>query len=518
MSGRLRGPSSRTRCRGWRSFACSAWSRARQCYWAPASGTAHLSPTVAPRGLWCWSSREPAATTPSLSGLMTVRCGSWRLSMPIVDRREFGGRFSVKENSQRLANYRYLEIQLMEIVGGWSHTTPQLAFKAAFGYQVYDHAQAADMLGERLWQQRSGRDRQEPATDDVARLCEHVWNLSDPIDRLVAVYRVLEPHLVSTYVYHADATDPLADAPTVRLLRSLAAMDQSHVAWGQAALESLTQTGEGRRRALEVQADIESLLVDCGGVTGQGIESHWLAFHSARDTARPDARIKRGKGGYRFAKRSAPLDHPVVEEPFWFSDRSEDFAVYESDDEWSIEGFRHKFHQLLYGEVETTDRMGKMLAEFPELPWPMRMELAHQMWDEARHIEIVAKACEELMGAELGYGPWSLVWWGMQNEQDPLRRITVTNSWAEANLMQTLRIWREQAEQRGFSRIAELADYLQADELTHVKLATTWIRQLLDGDDVRQQELVDWGRKAVAQIGGFWNEDKPPEDVPFTFQ
>ncbi|HVI35308.1 MAG TPA: DUF455 family protein [Gaiellales bacterium] len=438
--------------------------------------------------------------------------------MPIVDRREFGGRFSVQENAQRLANYRYLEVQLMEIVGGWSHTTPQLAFKAAFGYQVYDHAQAADMLGERLWQLRSGRDRQEPATDDVARLCEHVWNLSDVIDRLVAVYRVLEPHLVSTYVYHADATDPLADAPTIRMLRGVAAIDQSHVAWGQAALESMTQISGERRRALAVQADIESLLVECGGVTGQGIESHWLAFHSARDAARPDARIKRGKGGYRFPKVATPLDHPVVEEPFWFSDRTEDFAVYESDDEWSIEGFRHKFHQLLYGEVETTDRMGKMLAEFPELPWPMRMELAHQMWDEARHIEIVAKACEELMGAELGYGPWSLVWWWMQNEQDPLRRITVTNSWAEANLMQTLRIWREQAEQRGFSRIAELADYLQADELTHVKLATTWIRQLLDGDDVRQQELVDWGRKAVAQIGGFWNEDKPPEDVHFTFQ
>jgi len=237
--------------------------------------------------------------------------------MPIVDRREFGGRFSVKENSQRLANYRYLQVQLMEMVGGWSHTTPQLAFKAAFGYQVYDHAQAADMLGERLWQLRSGRDRQEPATDEFARLCEHVWTLTDQIDRLVAVYRVLEPHLVSTYVYHADATDPLADAPTSRLLRSLAATDQSHVAWGQAALESLTQTPAARRRALEVQADVEGRLVECGGVTGQGIESHWLAFHSAREGARPSSRVKRGKGGYRFAKSSPPLDHPVVEEPFW---------------------------------------------------------------------------------------------------------------------------------------------------------------------------------------------------------
>src|SRR4051812_10887531 len=150
--------------------------------------------------------------------------------MPIVDRREFGGRFSVRENSQRLANYRYLEIQLMEIVGGWSHTTPQLAFKAAFGYQVYDHAQAADQLGERLWQLRSGRERREPATDDVAHLCEHIWRLTETIDRMVAVYRVLEPHLVSTYVYHADATDELADAPSIRLLRGLAAIGQAHVA------------------------------------------------------------------------------------------------------------------------------------------------------------------------------------------------------------------------------------------------------------------------------------------------
>src|SRR2546423_12282613 len=92
--------------------------------------------------------------------------------MPIVDRRDFGGRFPVKENSQRLANYRYLEIQLMEMIGGWSQTTPDLAFKAAFGYQVYDHAQAATMLGERLYELRSGRDRQEPADADRAPLSE----------------------------------------------------------------------------------------------------------------------------------------------------------------------------------------------------------------------------------------------------------------------------------------------------------------------------------------------------------
>jgi hypothetical protein len=441
--------------------------------------------------------------------------------MPVVDRREFGGRFTVRENSRRLANYRYLEIQLMESIAGWCHTTPQIAYKATFGYHVYDHAQAADRLGERLGQLRSSSERQEPATDDFARLCEYVWNLETTLERLVAVYRVLEPHLVSTYVYHADATDPLADTPTVRLLRHLAGIGQSHIAWGQAVLDTLAHDPTERRRALEVQAEIEARLVECGGVSGQGIESHWLAFHSTRGVEKPPQKPKRSTTGYRFTKRCPPLDHSIVESPFWFSGSSEDFkAAYTSEDDWSIEGFRHKFHQLLYGEVETTDRMGKMLAEFPELPWEMRMELANQMWDEARHIEIVAKACEEELGARLGYGPWPLAWWWMQNEADPLRRIAVTNSWSEANLMHTLREWRINAEKRGYTRLAELCDYLQADELNHVKLATRWIRKLTEDTPQKRDALVAWGRQAVDRIQSFYNSaygGSSSEEPHFTF-
>lgn len=437
--------------------------------------------------------------------------------MPIVDRRDFGGRFSVKENSARLANYHYLELQLMEMLGGWSHTTPQLAFKATFGYHVYDHAQAADMLGERLEQLRSYRGNAEPPNDDFARLCEQIWNLPDTLDRLVAVYRVLEPHLVSTYVYHADATDPLADIPTARLLRRLAATDQSHIAWGQMVIDSLAATPVERRRVGELQADLEARLLACGGVTGQGIESHWLTFHSAKEQAAPARPPRKGRG-YRFTKRCKPLPHSEVEPPFWFSGDVADFrAAYSAEDEWSIEGFRHKFHQLLYGEVETTDRMGKMLAEFPDLPWDMRMELAHQMWDEARHIEIVAKACEEELGGKLGYGPWSLAWWWMQNETDPLRRISVTNAWAEANLMPTLREWRERAEERGYKRIADLADYLQADELTHVKLATRWIPELLKDDPAQLDGLVAWSREAAGQIQDFWGGHSDRSKIRFSF-
>jgi hypothetical protein len=404
----------------------------------------------------------------------------------------------------------------MEMIGGWCHTTPQLAFKATFGYHVYDHARNADMLAERMQQLRSGRDREDPGNSEFAQLCEHVWNLESTVDRLVAVYRVLEPHLVSTYVYHADATDPLADTPTVRLLHQLAGTDQSHIAWGQAVLDSLTADPAERKRALAVQADIEERLVACGGVTGQGIESHWLAFASTGEAKSPD-RPKLGNTTYRFTKRCAPVDHPVVEAPFWFSDTPTEHTSRYVDDA-SLDGFRSRFHQLLYGEVETTDRMGKMLAEFPELPWDMRLELAHQMWDEARHIEIVAKVVEDELGGELGFGPWSLVWWWMQNEDDPLRRLTVTNCWAERNLMKTLQQWRREAQEQGLDRIADLCDYLQADERMHVRLATEWIRRL--ADHAEQDELATWGRDAVARIEGFYAGDdyEGADGVKFTFQ
>ena len=107
----------------------------------------------------------------------------------------------------------------------------------------------------------------------------------------------------------------------------------------------------------------------------------------------------------------------------------------------------------------------------------------------------------------------------MHDSHDPLRRIAVTNSWSEANLMHMLRMWRVNAEKRGYTRIAELCDYLQADELTHVKLATRWIRKLTEEDLEQREELVRWGRTAVARIEGFYNDNPnlPERDVHFTF-
>lgn len=49
----------------------------------------------------------------------------------------------------------------------------------------------------------------------------------------------------------------------------------------------MTRSPDDRKRALELQSDLEARLVDGGGVTGQGIEANWLVFHSVKAEQKP---------------------------------------------------------------------------------------------------------------------------------------------------------------------------------------------------------------------------------------
>ena len=67
-----------------------------------------------------------------------------------VDRRQLGGKFTVKENSRRLLRFFYLERRLMHALGSWTLTIPDYEVKLETGRHIFYHADAARMLRERL--------------------------------------------------------------------------------------------------------------------------------------------------------------------------------------------------------------------------------------------------------------------------------------------------------------------------------------------------------------------------------
>src|SRR5687767_610442 len=46
---------------------------------------------------------------------------------------------------------------------------------------------------------------------------------------------------------------------------------------------------------------------------------------------------------------------------------------------------RQRLHLHMHNEMQSLEIAALCLAEFPDAPWELRMDLARQCWDETRH-------------------------------------------------------------------------------------------------------------------------------------
>ena len=102
----------------------------------------------------------------------------------------------------------------------------------------------------------------------MQRWLDAVDEAETPLGFLVGIYRVVKPRLSAAMQYHAAATDPVCDAPTVRVLRFVVAELAEQIAWGEAAIQALcADDAERVAQAGAWQARLEGLLADAGGLT-----------------------------------------------------------------------------------------------------------------------------------------------------------------------------------------------------------------------------------------------------------
>ncbi len=141
------------------------------------------------------------------------------------DRRELPGLFDVEESARRVGNYKWAEMRLFEVLGGWVATVPELDVKLVLGRHTYHHAWHAELWDKRLPELREMNTTRltVPANDAMAEFMDAVREPEAPeltIEKLVGVYRVLIPRKIAAYTYHLNATSRITDAPTHRSLSS----------------------------------------------------------------------------------------------------------------------------------------------------------------------------------------------------------------------------------------------------------------------------------------------------------
>ncbi|MFQ5699241.1 MAG: hypothetical protein ACE5IL_13270 [Myxococcota bacterium] len=191
-----------------------------------------------------------------------------------ADLRNLHGRYDVESVARRVRNFRYAEEWQMMMMGGWVATIPELPVKTGLGKVVWETAQAADMLGNRLPELRCGRKSIEASESANAGFAKFIEAVSEPerpdltLEKLVGIFDVLKPHLVEVYERTARETDPICDAPTIEILEHINRKTRRHIAWGQEVLDSLCDTDAKRARRLERQKLLQAQLEGCGGVTG----------------------------------------------------------------------------------------------------------------------------------------------------------------------------------------------------------------------------------------------------------
>ena len=191
------------------------------------------------------------------------------------DRRELPGAFSVEETARRVGNYKWMEMRLFEVLGGWVATVPEIDVKLRLGTHCYHHAWHSELWHKRLPELREMNPEKltVPANDELVTFVDALTEPEAPdqtIEKLVGVYRVLLPHLIAAYTYHRNNTSSITDAPTIRSLDFALADDFEDWRDGEMLIQSLLETDDEVQRAADRVAELEKLLLKAGGVTGPG--------------------------------------------------------------------------------------------------------------------------------------------------------------------------------------------------------------------------------------------------------
>ena len=191
-----------------------------------------------------------------------------------ADLRELSGRYDVEAMARRCRNFRYAEEWMMMMLGGWVATIPELPVKTGLGKVIWETAQAADVLGNRLPELRCGKkavEASQSANDAFAAFIQSVCEPERPdltIEKLAGVFDVLMPHLVDVYEHTMRATDQICDAPTIELLEDIVRKRRRHIRWGQEVLDRLCDTDALRERRRARVDLMNAELTASGGVTG----------------------------------------------------------------------------------------------------------------------------------------------------------------------------------------------------------------------------------------------------------
>src|SRR6478672_9610316 len=128
----------------------------------------------------------------------------------------YESRHTPAESARRLALFRYVEANTMRVMAGWLAKAPEWEVKIELGRQIWEDAEHANLLAERLPELRLSLNRVPPLPSALADFLDLVdRGATDAATLLTGIHRVTKPRLVEDMRLFIASTDPIYDQPSV---------------------------------------------------------------------------------------------------------------------------------------------------------------------------------------------------------------------------------------------------------------------------------------------------------------
>jgi uncharacterized ferritin-like protein (DUF455 family) len=139
-------------------------------------------------------------------------------------------------------------------------------------------------------------------------------------------------------------------------------------------------------------------------------------------------------------------------------------------------------HRQMNEEVNGLEIAARNLADFPDADWELRLQVARQCADEARHVDMFRR-CFEARGGRVGDHPILNFQYRITTRiESLLGRLAVQNRSFEAAGIDAI---QDGIAQTAEPDLRELLDAQLADEIQHVRYANQWTAVLAERGGAR---------------------------------
>jgi uncharacterized ferritin-like protein (DUF455 family) len=175
---------------------------------------------------------------------------------------------------------------------------------------------------------------------------------------------------------------------------------------------------------------------------------------------------------------------------------------------------RSMMHGIFVGEIQALEGAGRTCWDFEvgkgkdDVPFQLKLDMARQCWDESRHCEISVKL-SDWMGTEIGEFGESAFLFEAACNPDPILRLTGVNRALEGLAIDVFNTMKEFGDSAGDPVLEFCEDWMLADEVTHVKMGSDWLRRMTENDPERRERALEFQRivDKLFSGGGFRGDD-----------